>query len=95
MAWQNVQKAGYAKEQLSSVNGINLRFSGETFNEFVCEFNKPWQAIHDHLKKKKILAGLGLIKDYPQLRHCALINVTEMHKREEIDQLVDAFREIL
>jgi glycine dehydrogenase subunit 1 len=95
MAWQNVQKAGYAKEKLTMLKGIKLRFTGETFNEFVCEFDKPWQAIHDHLKTKKILAGIGLIKDYPQLRHCALINVTELHTKEKIDRLVDAFREIL
>lgn len=95
MARQNLQIAGYAKEQLISVKGIKLRFTGESFNEFVFEFEKPWQAIHDHLKKKKILAGIGLIKDYPQLRHCALINVTELHTKADIDRLVDAFREIL
>lgn len=94
MALQNVQKTQYAKDRISSVKGISLKFSGDTFNEFVCEFEKPWKAIHDHLKTKKILAGLGLAGDFPQLRHCALINVTELHTKEDIDRLVEAFMEI-
>ncbi len=94
LAWQNLQKAQYAKEQLSQIKGISIKFSGNTFNEFVCEFSKPWEDIQAELLKKDILGGYGLEGDFPELKNCAVICVTETHKKEDIDMLASALREI-
>ncbi len=94
LASQNLQKAHYAKEQLCQINGISLKFSGNTFNEFVCEFSKPWAAIEAKLLEKKILGGYGLENEFPELKNCAVICVTETHKKEDIDFLAAALREI-
>ena len=94
LAWQNMQKAHYAKEQLGGIKGITIKFSGNTFNEFVCEFSKPWQDIEALLLEKKIIGGYGLENEFSELKNCALICVTETHKKEEIDMLAKALKEI-
>ncbi len=94
LAWQNLQKAHYAKEQLSQIKGISLKFSGNVFNEFVCEFSKPWVDIEAVLLEKKIIIGYGLESEFPELKNCAVITVTETHKKEDIDRLAKALSEV-
>lgn len=93
LAWQNLQKAHYAKEQLSQIKGISLKFNGNIFNEFVCEFPKPWEEIESILLEKKIIIGYGLENEFPELKNCAVICVTETHKKEDIDKLVAVLKE--
>lgn len=95
LAWQNLQKAQYAKEQLSQIKGISVKFKGNTFNEFVCEFSKPWVDIEAVLLENKIIGGHGLESEYPELKNCAVMCVTETHKKEDIDMLVLALSEII
>jgi len=95
LAWQNVQKANYALGKLTGLKGVRRKFSRPVFNEFVCEFPKDWDGIHRSLKKKGIVGGLGLGELYPELRNCALFCVTEVHRKEDIDRLVQAVEEAL
>lgn len=95
LAWQNIQKANYALERLSQVNGITRKFAGSSFNEFVVELEKPWVELDRGLREKKIIGGLSLEEFYPELKNCALFCVTEIHKKSEIDKLVDVIKEIL
>jgi len=95
LAWQNVQKAAYAADAVEAVRGVRKRFSGPIFNEFVVEFSKPWPAVDAGLRAKGILAGLGLGQDYPELRNSALVCVTELRTKEEIDRLAQALKEVL
>lgn len=94
LAWQNLHKAHYAKELLSQIKGISLKFSGNNFNEFVCEFSKPWVDIEAVLLENKIIGGYGLESEFPELKNCAVICVTETHKKEDIDMLAKVFSEI-
>ena len=50
MAWQNVQKAGYALDALTGVPGVRRKFAGPHFNEFVIELPKPWASVGKALK---------------------------------------------
>lgn len=95
LAQHNLQKAHYAQEQLSSIDGVELRFNGPFFNEFVLQFPKSWTEIDSALREKKILGGLSLEDLFPELKDCALICVTEMMKKEDIHRLVDALSEIV
>ncbi|MFC2160999.1 aminomethyl-transferring glycine dehydrogenase subunit GcvPA [Acidobacteriota bacterium] len=69
LAWQNLQKAQYAKEQLSQIKGISIKFKGNTFNEFTCEFSTPLDDIKTELLGKKIICGYGLENDFPELKN--------------------------
>jgi glycine dehydrogenase subunit 1 len=95
LAWQNVQKAAYAADAVEAVRGARKRFAGPVFNEFVVEFSKPWPAVDTALRTKGILAGLPLERDYPELSNTALICVTELRSKEEIDRLAQALKEVL
>lgn len=93
LAWQNIQKANYALEKLSLIKGIKRKFKGKFFNEFVLEFSGSFEKISGFLRKKGIVGGLNLGEYYPELKKCALVCVTEMHKREEIDKLAAILKE--
>jgi glycine dehydrogenase subunit 1 len=95
MARQNACKAAYAAERLASVPGIERKFPGPFFNEFVLGFPRPWAEIDAGLRGIGIVAGLGLAGDYPELGAAALVCVTELKTRADIDRLVAAAGEVL
>ena len=92
MAVQNIQKAKYIAEGLSKIQGIYPKFSGRFFNEFVLEFERPWEKIRRHLLENKIIGGLSLENYYPELKNCALFCVTEKHTKAEIEKLMNSLR---
>ncbi len=92
MAEQNLAKAAYARQQLSAVKGFSLVFNGPAFNEFVVRSEAPVAEVLTSLEKVGILAGIPLGEDYPELKDCFLVCVTEQNQREEIDALVAALQ---
>lgn len=94
LAWQNLQKANYAKKKLSRIRGIKTPFRDNSFNEFILEFEKPWEEISSHLEEKGIIGGLSIANVYPELDNCVLVCVTESHRKEEIDRFADHLEEI-
>ena len=95
MALQNVQKAHHAAEKLGQIKGIEQKFSGPFFNEFVIELPTEWPPVDQELKRNGIIPGLGLEESFPELRNCVLLCVTEMHKKEDIDRLVTVLEDVL
>ncbi|NIO47933.1 MAG: aminomethyl-transferring glycine dehydrogenase subunit GcvPA [Candidatus Aminicenantes bacterium] len=95
LAWQNIQKASYALEKLSQIKGVKRKFKGNSFNEFVLEFSGGFKKISGFLRKKGIIGGLNIGEYYPELKKCALVCVTEMHKRGDIDRLGAVLKESL
>jgi glycine dehydrogenase subunit 1 len=77
LARQNLAKAHYAASRL------RLKFSGPFFNEFVVAGRKT-----EALLDKKILGGLNLRNFYPELGEALLLSVTEVHTRQQIDELI-------
>lgn len=95
LAWHNLQKANYTKELLTGIDGIEARFSGTAFNEFVLELAKPWEEVEENLKQQGIIGGIGLEAAYPELENCVLVCVTELHSKEDIDRLSVALKAVL
>lgn len=95
MAWQNAQKAAYAAERLGAVPGVRRKFSGPVFNEFVVELAKPWPAVDAGLRGKGLIGGYGLEPAYPELKNSALVCVTELKTKDQIDRLAQALQEVL
>ncbi|MEN1760630.1 aminomethyl-transferring glycine dehydrogenase subunit GcvPA [Anoxynatronum sibiricum] len=94
-----LQLSGYAIHQMNQLSGVTgSRFKASSFKEFVVDFNGTGMtvaAINEHLLKAGILGGKDLSQDQPQLGQCALYCVTEIHTREDIDELIDALAAIL
>ncbi len=95
LAWHNVQKADYALKKCEKIKGIQRKFSGAFFNEFVLEFAKPADDVNRTLLKKGVIGGLALDKFFPELKNCVLCCVTEIHSKDNIDLLVKELKEAM
>ena len=88
------QKAHYAAQELSKLDGYGLCFSEPYFHEFAFCCPKPVDEINQHLLEHGIIGGYDLGKDYPALQDHMLVAVTEMNSKEEIDTFVEVLKEV-
>jgi len=95
LASQNIQKANYTLEECCKIAGVERKFSGGIFNEFVLEFGKPAASVNQFLLDKGIIGGLDLDPFFPELQNCALFCVTETHTKDKIDRLVKGIEEAM
>ena len=89
LALLNLSKTDYLKKKLAKIQGFEMRFSGDTFNEIVLKCPKPANEIRDALLEYKILAGLPLGNYYPALDDSLLLCATELNTVEDIDRLAE------
>ncbi|WP_101844269.1 aminomethyl-transferring glycine dehydrogenase subunit GcvPA [Halobacillus sp. Marseille-P3879] len=87
MAWLNIQKASYMKDQLERA-GFEIPFSGAFFNELVVKLNDDIETVNRKLLERGIIGGYDLSRDNRKLKNHMLIAVTEVRTKEEIDQFV-------
>lgn len=91
LAERNVEIAHAAADALAA-RGIRRRFTGQFFNEFTIAAPHPTAAL-EAAERKRILAGVALAPDYPEIPNGLLIAVTEMNHRAEFDALAQALHE--
>ncbi|MFQ5673587.1 MAG: aminomethyl-transferring glycine dehydrogenase subunit GcvPA [Nitrospinales bacterium] len=89
LAVTNLKKTDYLKNKLAKLKGYNIRFGGDTFNEFVLQCPQPADTVRETLLREKILAGHPLGRDYPELEDCLLLSATETNTATEIDRLAE------
>ncbi|UCD15121.1 MAG: aminomethyl-transferring glycine dehydrogenase subunit GcvPA [Candidatus Omnitrophota bacterium] len=94
MALYSFNLAQYLYARLGEIKEVKLPFPRRIFNEFVWEI-KDAKDLINKLYKKKIIAGLYLGERYPQLENCILSCCTEKKTREDIDNFIEAIKEIL
>ncbi|HET9532353.1 MAG TPA: aminomethyl-transferring glycine dehydrogenase subunit GcvPA [Blastocatellia bacterium] len=90
VARQNLNKAHYAADEISKLDGFSLRFKAPFFNEFVVRAPRPATKVTARLLEKKIIGGVALECYYPELKDSLLVCVTETARKEAIDNLVAA-----
>jgi glycine dehydrogenase subunit 1 len=88
------QKAHYAAQELSKIDGMGLCFTEPFFHEFALCVGRPVEEVNAHLLEHGILGGYDLGQDYPALKDHMLIAVTEMNSKEDIDLLVEVMSEV-
>jgi glycine dehydrogenase subunit 1 len=88
------QKAHYAAQQLSQIDGIGLCFTEPFFHEFALCVNRPVEEVNTHLLEHGIIGGYDLGQDYPALKDHMLVAVTEMNSKEDIDTFVEVLSEV-
>ena len=88
------QKAHYAAQELSKIDGMGLCFAEPFFHEFAFCVNRPVADVNAHLLEHGIIGGYDLGQDYPALKDHMLIAVTEMNSKEDIDRLVEVLSEV-
>ncbi|WPK11458.1 aminomethyl-transferring glycine dehydrogenase subunit GcvPA [Lysinibacillus louembei] len=87
MAKQNIVKTRYAKNAFEAA-GFEVAYQGAHFNEIVVKTKKSVTEINKGLIEKGIIGGFDLGRVYPELENHALIAVTELRTKEEIDAFV-------
>jgi glycine dehydrogenase subunit 1 len=94
-----LQNSLYARKKISEMEGAQLCFpEAHCFKEFAVDFGpskKTVGAINASLLEEGIYGGLDLSKSFPDLGSAALFCVTEIHKKEDIDALVEALGKAL
>jgi glycine dehydrogenase subunit 1 len=95
LALQNLAKARFTQSELEKIPGVRRVLAGPGFNEFVLEFPRSMKMINDALLREKIIGPLPLGTHYPELAKRALVCVTELTPRGEIERLAAAIRRIL
>lgn len=88
LARLNLSKAEYLKDRLNSV-GIATAFTSPTFNEFTFKIDKDPDVFLKALLKKRIMAGVGLKRFYPELDRHILVATTEMNSKADIDRFAE------
>jgi len=90
----------YAMRKLNLIEGVKAPlFKSPHFKEFTVNFDKTGkraQRIHQTLLKQfGIHGGKNISKEFPELGRTALYCVTEVHSKDNIDQLARGLRAIL
>ncbi|WP_353892517.1 aminomethyl-transferring glycine dehydrogenase subunit GcvPA [Proteinivorax hydrogeniformans] len=91
-ATQSLQKAYYAKQKFTNIDGVTPLFTGPTFKEFALKLEKP--EVIKELEKHNIYIGVSLENDYPELSSSIISAVTEKRTSEEIDETVKKWGEM-
>ena len=86
-------KAHYAAEVIDAIPGFELVTEGPFFKEFVVRCPRPVAELNDWLLGRGIVGGYDLSRQYPELEDHALLCVTEMNTRDQIDTLAQLLRE--
>ena len=86
MAEQNVAKAQFALRELEKIPGVRRSFSAPFFNEFAVELPRSVKIVNVALLKSKIIGPYVMGTAYPELTKHALVCVTEMISRSEIER---------
>lgn len=94
-----MQNTQYAIQKLDKIEQVKAtRFGHLNFKEFVVDFNdtgKTVEEINAKLRAEGIFGGIDLSESFPELGQCALYCVTEVHTKEDIDQLIHSIESAL
>jgi glycine dehydrogenase subunit 1 len=94
-----MQRGSYAAARLGELDGVVAPALRAThFKEFVVTFEQPTKsvaAINSALRERGIYGGKDLTAEFPELGPSALLCVTEVHRRDDIDRLVGELAEVL
>ncbi len=89
------QRTRQLVEQLTAIDGIDLKFASPFFHEAVLAFQFPLQVIMRALQAQGIIAGLVLAEFYPKLENCLLVCATETKTEQDITQYVAHVKRII
>ncbi len=88
-------KAEYAKKKLEEIEGVEVKRSSPTFNEFTIKLPVPANEVISKMIDKGIAPGFPLGRYYPDMDDYMLIAVTEKRTKHEISAFAAALEEAL
>jgi len=91
-----LQRSQYAAQRLLEIPGLRAGFAGPFFKEFLVDFTDTGQTVADvneALAAAGIHGPLDVSNMFPNVGQSALVCVTEVHTKADIDRLVDVIAE--
>jgi glycine cleavage system pyridoxal-binding protein P len=90
----NHLNTAYFVKEASKLSNINIKYKKDFYNEVVLEIkNNKVEDFITKLEEKNIIAGVPLKYFYSDFENSILINFTEIHKKKDIDKLINAIGE--
>jgi len=89
-----VQGAHRLARLLGNLPGVGLMFEAPYFHEFVLRLPKDASEVNERLLDRGIIGGLPLGDEFPELRNCMLLCVTETNTPDDWRRLYDALKEV-
>ena len=87
----NFHRGQELEKKITDISGYRLKFQGTHFNEFVIQCDDAHKT-HTSLLQGGIQGGLLLESEYPDLTNCMLFGITELHREEHIQRLLQLLR---
>ncbi len=94
VAYQSMQKAHYAFNEIIKLEKYKPVFNKPFFKEFVIQAQESACVINDRLLDSNILGGYDIEKNYPDHKNALLLCVTEKRTKSEINGLIAAMEGI-
>ncbi len=91
----NLEKAEFARQQLEEIEGVEVKRSSQSFNEFTVYLPKDAGEVVKDMIKKGFAAGFPLSKYYPDMKRYLLVAVTEKRTKQEIIQFAQSLKDVL
>ena len=82
-------------DKLTSIEGVELLFSGPRFHEVVLRFDRSVELVLEQLADNNILGGYSLKRDYPELGECILMCATELRDEDDIESYFKVLTDIM
>jgi len=90
----NLQNAHYLKSRIAALDGYEIRYDGQSFNEFVVHTRTAPDEIITALRKENIYAGIDLRTWYPTIGNALLVCATETKTKHDLDAFIDALSRV-
>ncbi|MFW6142128.1 MAG: aminomethyl-transferring glycine dehydrogenase subunit GcvPA [Candidatus Saliniplasma sp.] len=92
----NYEKAHKLAEKIDEIDGFSAPyFDSLYFNEFTVETPIDSKEVISKGMKNKVLAGITIDDKYEKLNPSVLLSATEMNDEDDIDSLIETFREVV
>ncbi|MBT4837907.1 MAG: aminomethyl-transferring glycine dehydrogenase subunit GcvPA [Methylococcales bacterium] len=85
VAYRCHQNAIKLRDKLIQLPGVNIVYDVNFFHEFVLQFDLQFESIIRALEAQNISPGYLLGKDFPEMKNCLLICVTETKTDDELE----------
>jgi glycine dehydrogenase subunit 1 len=87
-----LKNTAYLRKRLNEV--AEIPFKGLYFKDVPARFEKPYSEVHEALLNRGIHGGYYIGKHFPELGETALFAATETTRKEWVDALIKALREV-
>jgi len=88
------RKSHYLADKIAELDNFGIKFDNPFFKEFVVQSTHPVDEVLEKLRDNGIFAGIPLGDYDDQLTDCFLCAVTEKRTKKEMDDFVQALKEL-